>query len=171
MPLKTGKWGLWEVRLLDGHQLWGKGRLSGCHVFCASSQAGRATLSHCSLYQQRRWQRLLWCGGRRQVQRHGPVLGAPAPGGRLPHLPGEWPAWLCRPGQPGGWNHLYSLGNAFLQKPRSAQLHTLAYYWGLGLGYKMDRVTETLAPECPGDQASVVCGLGLAFRSLPAPGR
>lgn len=81
------------------------------------------------------------------------------------------PAGPCHPGQLGGWNHLYSPGNAFLQKRRSAQLHTLAYYWGLGLGYKRDRVTETLAPECPGDQASVVCGLGLAFRSLPAPGR
>ena len=39
-------------------------------------------------------------GVRHQVQRHGPVLGAPAPRGRLPHLPGEWPAGGTRACEP-----------------------------------------------------------------------
>lgn len=54
--------------------------------------------------QQCRGQRLLRCGGRHQPQRHGPVLGAAAPRGRLPHLPGEWPR--PRPparARPPGW--------------------------------------------------------------------
>lgn len=44
------------------------------------------------------------------------------------------------------------------------------WFPALGPGRKVDRVTTAPASECPGHQASVVCGLELAFRSVPAPG-
>ena len=46
----------------------------------------------------------------------------------------------------------------------------ITFSWALSPGRKVDHVTIVPASGSPGHQASVICGLELAFRSVPAPG-
>lgn len=127
--------------------------------------------------QQCRGQRLLRCGGRHQLQRHGPVLGATAPRGRLPHLPGEWPrprppARARPPGWPGPFEPPSLSGGTVSPERRVCASSRSEYLLGpWSRAESADRVAKTMAPERPGDQSSVTWGLEWASGSAPAPGQ